>query len=121
MLSKEALKRFGEKRKGVCREDQGAEDVEIGDCMQRLGVRVGDSRDSLGRSRFHCFNPETHVHGGYPDWYLKYDKYGAAKVIRQSHAVCPDHDLVCRRLEARGSPLGYISSQSTRRRYILLV
>ena len=44
------------------------------------GVRTGDSRDAFGRSRFHCFNPETHLHGGYPDWYYQYDKYGARKV-----------------------------------------
>ena len=47
------------------------------------GVRTGDSRDALGRSRFHCFNPETHLHGGYPDWYYQYDKYGAKKVCVQ--------------------------------------
>merc|ERR1712150_305113 len=46
---------------------------------EKLGVKTGDSRDSMGRSRFHCFNPETHLHGGYPDWYYQYDKYGAQK------------------------------------------
>jgi glycoprotein-N-acetylgalactosamine 3-beta-galactosyltransferase len=49
--------------------------------MERLGVRTGDSRDKLGRSRFHCFNPATHIHGGYPDWYREYDKYGAKKGV----------------------------------------
>ena len=80
VLSKEALTRFGEKHKGLCHEDDGAEDVEIGDCMQKLGVRLGDSRDSLGRSRFHCLDPAAHIHGGYPDWYRQYDKYGAQQV-----------------------------------------
>jgi len=80
VLSKEALTRFGKRQKGLCHGDDGAEDVEIGDCMQKLGVRLGDSRDALGRSRFHCFDPPTHIHGGYPDWYLQYDKYGAQKV-----------------------------------------
>ena len=80
MLSKEALRRLHHRGKGECREDLGAEDAEIGHCMERLGVKTGDSRDSLGRSRFHCFNPETHIHGGYPDWYRQYDKYGAKKV-----------------------------------------
>lgn len=80
VLSKEALRRFGGRKKGSCREDQGAEDAEMGKCMEMLGVKTGDSRDRLGRSRFHCFNPETHIHGGYPDWYYSYDKYGAKKV-----------------------------------------
>ena len=80
VLSGEALRRLAQRDKGECREDLGAEDAEMGHCMERLGVRTGDSRDALGRSRFHCFNPETHIHGGYPDWYLHYDKYGAKKV-----------------------------------------
>ena len=133
-MSKEALRRFGGRRRGECAYDHGAEDVEFGRCMEKLGasltehsgtkklmqenyktkirglellllfeivlqklctnigttsnfllidksgVKTGDSRDALGRSRFHCFNPETHLHGGYPDWYYQYDKYGAKKV-----------------------------------------
>ncbi|KAK3578733.1 hypothetical protein CHS0354_010115 [Potamilus streckersoni] len=80
VLSKEALRRFATvARNGSvsCRQDGGAEDAEIGHCMERLGVKTGNSTDRLGRSRFHCFNPETHLHGGYPDWYYQYDANGA--------------------------------------------
>lgn len=81
VLSREALRRMVTQGLGhACRADGGAEDAEIGHCMEALGVRTGDSRDALGRSRFHCFNPETHLMGGYPDWYYQYDKYGAKKV-----------------------------------------
>ena len=80
VLSKEALRRFAGRKTGQCAEDHGDEDVQFGRCMEKLGVKTGDSRDSLGRSRFHCFAPETHLHGRYPDWYLQYDNYGAAKV-----------------------------------------
>ena len=79
VISKEALLRFGNRSEGTCSNDGGAEDVEFGRCMEKLGVITGDSRDALGRSRFHCFNPQTHLRGGYPDWYYQYDKYGAQK------------------------------------------
>ncbi|KAL3831539.1 hypothetical protein ACJMK2_023280 [Sinanodonta woodiana] len=83
VLSKEALKRFATigKNSTFCRKDGGAEDAEMGHCMEKLGVKTGNSTDKLGRSRFHCFDPETHVHGGYPDWYLSYDANGAKKGI----------------------------------------
>ena len=35
-----------------------------------------------GRSRFHCFTPETHLHGGYPGWYYKYDKYKGVQQVQ---------------------------------------
>ena len=80
MLSKEALKRFGEREKHLCSEDKSSEDVEMGKCMQALNVLVGDSRDALNRSRFHCFNPVDHLHKNYKDWYFVYDKYGGKGV-----------------------------------------
>ncbi|XP_070212090.1 glycoprotein-N-acetylgalactosamine 3-beta-galactosyltransferase 1-like [Littorina saxatilis] len=81
VLSKEALRRFAHKGQDpkTCRPDGGAEDAEFGKCMERLGVRTVNTTDTLGRSRFHCFDPETHLFGGYPDWYYKYDANGAHK------------------------------------------
>ena len=88
-LSKEALRRFGENGQNgtICRQDGGAEDAEFGKCMQNLGVKVGNSTDVLGRSRFHCFDPETHLHGGYPNWYYQYDAHGANKVSFEHKTV----------------------------------
>ncbi|XP_064614350.1 glycoprotein-N-acetylgalactosamine 3-beta-galactosyltransferase 1-like [Liolophura sinensis] len=77
VLSKEALKRLRARPQNVCRNDGGAEDAELGKCMENLGVKTGTSLDVFGRSRFHCFDPDTHLQGGYPDWYYKYDAYGA--------------------------------------------
>ncbi len=80
VFSREALRRFGRRKDTACAKDGGAEDVEIGKCMENLGVKTADTRDALGRSRFHCFDPPTHLSGGYPPWYFQYDAYGAQKV-----------------------------------------
>lgn len=89
ILSKETLKRLattGQDPK-FCRQDGGAEDAELGKCMQNLGVKTANSTDALGRSRFHCFDPETHLMGGYPNWYYKYDANGAKKVGTHLYSI----------------------------------
>merc|ERR1711915_453655 len=63
--------------KSNCRQDNGgAEDVEMGKCMENLGVKAGDSRDEYGQKRFFPFTPENHLlPGKYPQWYLEYIFY----------------------------------------------
>ena len=81
VLSREALMRFGKRRPSLCSRDYGPEDVQIGRCMEALGVKPGDSTDYLHRSRFHCFSAETHIGGYYPKWYPQFDIYGGKKVM----------------------------------------
>lgn len=68
VLSEAAVVRFAEEGTTAghpeeCKDesDEGAEDVDMGKCMEALSVKAGDSRDSLGRGRFFPFVPEHHV------------------------------------------------------------
>lgn len=81
VLSKEALTRFATKGNDstVCRQHGSNEDVDMGECMENIGVKVGSSIDALGRSRFHCFVLEHHLRGNYPKWYYSFDANGSQK------------------------------------------
>ena len=65
VLSKEALHRFvgfalkGNITKGICnhKRDAGNEDVEMGLCLNSVGVHSVDTRDKLGKHRFHSDTP----------------------------------------------------------------
>ncbi|XP_046455009.1 glycoprotein-N-acetylgalactosamine 3-beta-galactosyltransferase 1-like [Daphnia pulex] len=67
-LSKEATRRFVEEgyfNALKCRHDhEGAEDAEMGKCMENLNVSTMDTRDSKGRGRFFPFVPEQHYFPG---------------------------------------------------------
>ena len=87
VLSREALKRFvtsGLHNQKFCTaSDTGHEDIEIGLCLDRCGVEFIDTRDRLGRHRFHPLGPGTHLTRGAISagfWLWSYDYYPSKNV-----------------------------------------
>ncbi|XP_071391372.1 glycoprotein-N-acetylgalactosamine 3-beta-galactosyltransferase 1-B isoform X1 [Centroberyx affinis] len=78
VLSKEALRRFVEGFKNkVCTHTTSVEDLAMGQCMEKVGVQAGDSRDTMHRETFHPFVPEQHLTAKFPKsfWYWSYCYY----------------------------------------------
>ncbi|XP_030763722.1 glycoprotein-N-acetylgalactosamine 3-beta-galactosyltransferase 1-like isoform X2 [Sitophilus oryzae] len=82
VLSKESVKRFVTEalpNPDKCKkENTGAEDVEIGKCLENVGVAAGDSRDADGRSRFlPLFATDVLIPGamGKEHWFWSYHYY----------------------------------------------
>ncbi|XP_008295086.1 glycoprotein-N-acetylgalactosamine 3-beta-galactosyltransferase 1-A [Stegastes partitus] len=78
VLSKEALKRFVEGfRTKVCTHTTPVEDLALGQCLEKMGVVAGDSRDTLLRETFHPFVPEHHLTSKFSKnfWYWSYCYY----------------------------------------------
>ncbi|XP_073469851.1 glycoprotein-N-acetylgalactosamine 3-beta-galactosyltransferase 1-like [Aquarana catesbeiana] len=78
VLSKEALNRFVEGfRNGTCKHTTSVEDLALGQCMEKMGVIAGDSRDTEKRETFHPFTPDSHLTDHYDKsfWYWSYCLY----------------------------------------------
>uniref|UniRef100_A0A3Q2ZSK5 N-acetylgalactosaminide beta-1,3-galactosyltransferase n=1 Tax=Kryptolebias marmoratus TaxID=37003 RepID=A0A3Q2ZSK5_KRYMA len=78
VLSKEALKRFVEGfRTKACTHTTPVEDLALGQCLEKMGILAGDSRDTLHRETFHPFVPEHHLTTKFSKsfWYWSYCYY----------------------------------------------
>lgn len=82
IVSKQALKLFATRNESLCAKDGGPEDLKFGECMHKLQVTLGDSRDALNRTRFHCLPLGSFVHGHFPQWLRDYDRHGISAVSR---------------------------------------
>lgn len=88
VLSKEALRRFVEGfRTKACTHTTPVEDLALGQCLEKMGVKAGDSRDTLRRETFHPFVPEHHLTGRFSKsfWYWSYCYY---PIVEASASAC---------------------------------
>lgn len=98
VLSREALKRFvtiGLQDATRCKQtNDGAEDLEMGVCLQNIGVKAMDSRDKRGHERFHPFTPDMHlIPGSIPkdNWYWQYNYYPGSS--KEGPDCCSDYSI----------------------------
>ena len=86
VVSKEALRRFGKAGSDpkVCRQTGSAGDEAFGQCMGNLGVKLKNSTDKYGKTRFHCLSPEDYISGNMPKWLYRFDINGVKTVSRFS-------------------------------------
>jgi glycoprotein-N-acetylgalactosamine 3-beta-galactosyltransferase len=100
VLSKEALRRFveiGLTNSTLCppsTADETDEDVEMGKCLEILGVEAGDTRDRFGRNRFLPLTPENHIipskrHNPQQWWYNRSTYY----LQEQGPKCCSDEGI----------------------------
>ncbi|XP_065360903.1 glycoprotein-N-acetylgalactosamine 3-beta-galactosyltransferase 1-like [Calliphora vicina] len=78
VLSKEALKKFGSEAfddPDKCSESYQAEDVQLGMCLENIGVIAGDSRDEEGNERFLPLPIEYLIPEDKTWWYKNYSYY----------------------------------------------
>ncbi|XP_010571145.1 PREDICTED: protein OS-9 [Haliaeetus leucocephalus] len=88
VLSKEALRRFVTAfASGTCTHTSAVEDLAMGQCLEKVGVEAGDSRDTWGRETFHPFPPESHLTDKFSQsfWYRSYCYYPIVESIKNTN------------------------------------
>lgn len=66
LVSRETVRALGnalESNASFCSMSQGYEDLEVAGCLHKLNVTLGESRDEMGRERFHGISLKDHWEG----------------------------------------------------------
>ncbi|KAI0236186.1 Glycoprotein-N-acetylgalactosamine 3-beta-galactosyltransferase 1 [Lamellibrachia satsuma] len=97
VLSKKALQTFGKRRTGACVKNN--KDLSMADCLSLLGVRAGDSRDELGRDRFHYRPPVNRANGKFQQWFMPSNHHGGSEgITSMSDYSVSFHNIPLRRM-----------------------
>ncbi|KAK6165398.1 hypothetical protein SNE40_022331 [Patella caerulea] len=81
ILSQAGLELFAQNslHKTECNQMIPAGEKQLGACFNKTGVILGNSTDSLGRSRFLSFAPSVQMQGSQSHWFLLQDQEGLKK------------------------------------------
>ncbi|XP_066969174.1 glycoprotein-N-acetylgalactosamine 3-beta-galactosyltransferase 1-like [Macrobrachium rosenbergii] len=98
VLSRGTLKIYGNvtyHNNSLCpMNQQGGEDVVLGQCLTKSGILLGDTRDELGKHRFHQKSPVDYIQGIWQKWYPNTMIYTYGKGIDSiSETAVSFHDL----------------------------
>lgn len=82
MLSKEALRRLCEEGDAEkCVKTNTHEDVEMGRCLEYVGVKIGESLDKFGKTRFHGFPLKNVLDTNCDQGFASYDYYNCTNKV----------------------------------------
>lgn len=79
------IDRFANRNTTICRADGGgAEDLEMGKCLEKLDVEAGNSRDEYGGERFLPLNPDFFLTNEKDPsfWFWQYTYYSLKEVAQ---------------------------------------
>ncbi|XP_075163755.1 glycoprotein-N-acetylgalactosamine 3-beta-galactosyltransferase 1-like [Haematobia irritans] len=92
VLSKSSLEKFATtayNNNQVCNHTFKEEDIQLGKCLENIGVIAGDTRDDEGKERFIPLTPNTVIPNNLSKWYPKLVYHAMNEKVN----CCSDHAI----------------------------